>query len=201
MTDKKERQEAAQPPKPAIIEEPKLDELTDDEKLKHPALASYVRRELTPFPVKVKQEREYLLSLRNKEKHDFVILRKEPNRGANTKQLRSTGAGAYSPVAPCVEVMFLYDASTTLDQILKKETRGDVIVDYNFTDKVLEDAQGDKRLLDIISYVNKELAPPKEIQKKLSIREKMKEYEESGKVDSVQVSKTTLDKLYAGVKQ
>jgi hypothetical protein len=196
----KQRQASAQDFKPAqaavVIEQPKEPALEGADKLNHRKLRSFVRRELTPIEVKAKQEKEYQLSRKDKTKHDFILMHKTPNRNANPKQLRPPGEGAYSPTAPCIEVLFIYDASTSLQQIMKKEKRGDFIVDFNFTDKCIEDAANDDRIGEIVGYVDKELLPKKVIMEKIGVREKLAKYDKSGKATKVEITQDTIDELY-----
>lgn len=184
-------------PQVKIVQDNASNEYAGENLINHPKLKSFKRRETTPFAVKVRQEKEYLLSQRNKDKHDFILLMKEPNRNANEKSLRSPGEGAYSPQNPCVEALFLYDTNCSLDQLLKKEKRGDVIVDYNFTERAIEDAEsGDKRIGDVISYVNKELLPKELAQRKIAIREKVQSALKGEEVEAVAVSQQSIEELY-----
>ena len=168
--------------------------------LEDPNLASYVRRELTAVEEKAKAEREYLLSLPDPQKHSFILLRKEPNSRVKLKARRQLGKGAYLPTNPYVEALFLYDTNCTQDQILKKTRRGDVIIDYNFTDRAREDAKRDERIRNVISLIESQENLLDNVEKFVGIRKKMAAYNKTGKTDAVQPDAKTVSDLYKKVR-
>lgn len=191
-------QRASQAPQAeiTIVQETPDAEKSAKEKLDDPKFRSWARRELTPIEQKLADEKRHLLSLRRRDRHDFILLMKFPNSNLNEKANRSRGQGSYSPSNPCVEALFIYDASTTIGQIQKKVARGDFVMDYNFTDRCLEDAESDERIKAIVMYVNSELVPVEQAAKKINLRSKFADFKKTGKIAPVEVAQSTIDEMY-----
>lgn len=176
-------------------------EQTQINPIEDPALSSYKRRELTPLEQKVADEKEYIFSLTDWQKHNFVILRKEPNTLSKTKTQRQVGKGGYVPKAPTLEVLYLYDTHCSMEQIIKKERKGDIIVDFNFTDRAKDDAKKDQRINDVILYVQNRESTFDNLEKIVGIRAKMAEFKKSGKSVEIKPDEKTVKQLYAKAQQ
>jgi hypothetical protein len=113
------------------------------------------RRE-RPFEIRLKEEMEYL---DNNDQQDYLIFKMIPNNIAVNPKLKNANKkkskrGVYSPVAPTVKVIRLYETGTTSEYLMKLQTRGGQLVHSNISDKAKAESGKDDRLKSILMWVS-----------------------------------------------